>query len=126
MFARSPSAGPGCYRGWPRKPSSRPRAIARSERSSRTHLDRGESRRDFHLQGRLFRDTVHKRYLLHVAPLPIGGIRIVRQLMIGAGCPARGFWRADVHGGIFLLLTPHRQAMLVALGVSATASMPAS
>ena len=75
---------PGCYRAWPRKPSS---CAPRSERSFAHNLDRGGMRRTW-LRGR---ENVHKRYLLHVAG---HNLRLLMRKLIGAGTP-----REAVAGG---------------------------
>ena len=60
LAGRSPTTGPGCYRGWPGKPSS---CAPRSSSAPLPTLDRGGMRRTW-LRGR---ENVHKRYLLSPA-----------------------------------------------------------
>ena len=57
---QSPTTGPGCYRAWPRKPSS---CAPRSSSAPLRTTSIARMRRTW-LRGR---ENVHKRYLLHVA-----------------------------------------------------------
>ena len=82
--ARSPTTGPGCYRGGQ---GSKLRAEI-VERSFAHNLDRGGMRRTW-LRGR---ENVHKRYLLHVAGHNLS--LLMRQLT--APAPRARPWRADM------------------------------
>ena len=108
--ARSPTTGPGCYRGWPRKPSScAPRSSsAPSPTTSIAAACAGP--------GFAGRENVHKRYLLHVAG---HNLSLLMRQLIGAGTPREAV--AGGYGGIFVLLTP-AGAMLVAQMVSQSGS----
>ena len=76
------------------------------ERCFAHNLDRGGMRRTW-LRGR---ETVHKRYLLHIAG---HNLSLLMRQLIGAGTPREAV--AGGYGGIFVLLTP-TGAMLVARG----------
>ena len=89
LAGRSPTTGPGCYRGWPGKPSSCAPIV---ERSFAHNLDRTW------LRGR---ENVHKRYLLHVAG---HNLSLLMRQLIGAGTPKEAV--AGGIGALFVLVTP--------------------
>ena len=90
---QSPTTGPGCYRAWPRKPSS----CAPRSSSAAHNLDRG---------GMHMAQNVHKRYLLHVAG---HNLSLLMRKLIGAGTPRE----AVAYGCICVLIAP-AGAVLVA------------
>ena len=102
LAGRSPTTGPGCYRGVAREAFKLRAEIV--ERSFAHNLDRGGMRRTW-LRGR---ENVHKRYLLHVAG---HNLSLLMRQLIGAGTPKEAV--AGGIGALFVLVTPAGAVLVV-------------